>query len=356
MTGSRLRLGWLFAGVCVLAACDAAPSRGGPRALPLVEVMPVAEATIAPELALVGVLTAEQSLTLMPEVAGRVVRLAVQDGQAVQAGQLLVQLDDRAVQAQRMQAEAQRTLARAERARAEALFAQDLLPRNELDRLRAAEAVAEAEVGRWLAEVDLYRVRAPFAGRVGLRQVVAGERVQAGQALMTLADADPLLLDVSVAEHEAALLSVGQAATITVPVLGEDALTGRVTALEPQLTVRSRALNVRLALQNPEGRLQPGMSARARVQLSAPVTGLWLPDHAVVARDGQQVVYRVDPAAEPQTVTAVAVTLGQRRAGQTEITAGLTAGDLVVVSGLNKLNAPSVPVRTQPLARTPDAS
>lgn len=336
----------------LLAACSqppSAPSAGRPP--PLVEVLPVQAASVRDQVEALGVLRADEALELRAEIGGRVTGIHFSEGAAVRRGQLLVQLDDRALQAELAEAVANRDLARADLQRANQLLAQDLIARSEQERLQAQVAALEAGVARVQATVAQSQVRAPFDGRVGLRRFSPGELVQPGQALASLVSTAAMKLDVAVAETDARLLAAGQPVQVQVPALDEATWEGAVQAIEPRLDDASRALNVRVRLDNPDGRLQTGMTARVIIAVSAARDGLWLPDQAVVAREGRFVVFKVD--GDEAVVTDVA--LGQRRDGQAEIRAGLADGDVVVVSGQNKLNRSRQPVRTQPLGALPAA-
>lgn len=330
-----------------LAACsEPAASPSPPRALPLVEVAPVQTDRIRDQVEALGVLRADEALSLRAEVAGRVTGIHFSEGAQVRAGQLLVQLEDRVLQATLAEVVASRDLARADLQRADSLLAQDLIARSERERLQAQLAALEAQVARVRAELAQTQVRAPFAGRVGLRQFSPGELVQPGQVLVSLVSTAAMKLDVAIAETDAQRLATGQRVEVQVPALGDRTVSGVVQAIEPALADASRALNVRVRLQNPDDQLQAGMTARVRIAVSAARTGIWLPDQAVVARAGRFVVFLL--AGDEAVVREV--TLGLRREGQTEVLSGLASGDVVVVSGQNKLNRDRQPVRTQPAA------
>ncbi len=331
----------------VLAACSGGSAKQPPERLaPLVEVASVTQEDIAQSLSAIGVLRAEEELVLRPEIAGRVVRIGFAEGARVKAGQLLVQLDDAALTASVAEARASRDLARADGRRAQDLFAQDLLARSELERLQAQTATLEASLARAQAQQAQARLVAPFDGVVGLRQFSLGELVQPGQALVSLVSLAALKVDVPIAESDARLLQAGQAVEVTIPALDNLLLTGVVQAVEPRLAEGSRALNVRVRLTNQDGRLQPGMTARVTVAISGAEPGLWLPAQAVVARAGRFVVFRV----QDEQAVAVVVETGARRNGQVQVLSGLQSGDVVVMSGQNKLNRDQQPVRVMLLA------
>jgi membrane fusion protein (multidrug efflux system) len=339
---------WIYALLAplVLVACSGGNAQQSPRPAPLVEVAAVVEGEIAQTLPALGVLRAEEELVLKPEIAGRVVRIGFTEGASVKAGQLLVQLDDIALNASVAEAKASRDLAISDARRAQELFAQDLLARSEMERLQSQVASLEANLAKVRAQQVQARLVAPFDGVVGLRQFSLGELVQPGQELVSLVSLSALKVDVPIAESDARLLKAGQAVEVMLPALDNLSVQGIVQAVEPRLAAGSRALNVRVRLNNRDGRLQPGMTARVNVAVAKAEPALWLPAQAVVARAGRFVVFRIT---EEQAV-AVNVETGARLNGQVQILSGLQAGDVVVISGQNKLNRDQQPVRVQPLA------
>lgn len=308
--------------------------------------MPVRSAEWRSSFATLGTLRANESLALRPEVAGRVTALGFQEGAAVRRGQLMVQLDDSAARAELKQAEASRKLAEADLGRARSLVAPGLIAVNEVERLQAQAAVTAAAVDKARSALSKTRLLAPFDGRAGLRQFSPGELVQPGQALVTLVSLSPMKLDVSVPEREASSLRVGQAVAATIPALNNLAVTGQVQALEPALDGAARAQQVRVLVANPAGKLQPGLSARVRFLQAEVRQVVLVPDQAIVPQGGRQVVYRL----QGDEAVLVPVAVGDRQEGFTEVLSGLKAGDVVVVSGQNKLPKPSQKVRAVPYA------
>ncbi len=334
--------------IFALAACQpagSAPAAGAKKKPPAsVEVMPVRTGELQSGFATLGTLRANESLALRPEVAGRVTALGFKEGAAVRRGQLMVQLDDSLARAELNQAQANRKLAEADLGRARSLVVPGLIAVNEVERLQAQAAVARAAVDKAQSALSKTRLLAPFDGRAGLRQFSPGELVQPGQALVTLVSLSPMKLDVAVPEREASSLRVGQSVKATIPALNNLAVTGQVQALEPALDGAARAQQVRVLVGNPAGKLQPGLSAQVRFLQDAPRQVLLVPDQAIVPQGGRQVVYRLQ--GEEAVLTPVGV--GERQNGFSEIVSGLKAGDVVVVSGQNKLPKPSQKVRAVP--------
>lgn len=338
----------VMAGVAglMMVACADEPAPAKARPVPTVEVTAVREVERTTALSAIGTLRAHESLMVRPEISARVVSLGFREGQPVRRGQLLVQLDDAQARADMASVEAALALAQSELRRATAL-PPDLIARHELERLQAQVAIQQAGLSRARAVLAKTRILAPFEGVAGLRQFSPGEVVQPGQDLFSLTALQPMKLDVPVPESRAGEVRIGQVVTARIAALADAVVTGRVSAMEPALDAGARALRLRVLIDNPGGRLQPGMSARISLATSSPERVRVVPDQAVVPLGGQQVVFVLG---DKNVATAVPVVLGLRVDGLTEIREGLAVTDTVVVSGQNKLNKPSQPVRPVPFA------
>ncbi len=336
----------------MLTACggDEAAGKKGVRPPATVEVQPVRAAMLASSLSAIGTLRANESLSVRPEVAGRVTAIGFREGAPVTAGQLLIQLDDAQARADLAQAVASRDLAASDLRRAAELLPQSLIARNEYERLQAQAAIQQAAVARAQALLRKTRILAPFSGVAGLRQFSPGELVQPGQALVTVVSLSPVKLDVPVPESQSSQIRTGQAVSAVIPALSGLVAEGRVLALEPGLDGDARALRARITLDNPGGRLQPGMTARVSFAVGRPRSALLVPDQAVVPQGGRQVVYVV----RDDMATATPVIVGERQGGSAEVLSGLQAGDVVVVSGQNKLPKPTQKIRPVPYDTVPD--
>lgn len=346
---SRLPAGaFVFLAAGLLAGCAESEKPTSARPPATVEVAAVSSGSLRATLSAIGTLRANESLAIRPEVAGRVISIGFREGASVKVGQLLIQLDDAQARADLAQAIAGRDLARSDLRRAGELLPRQLIARSEYERLQAQSAIQEAMVARARAALAKTRILAPFTGVAGLRQFSPGELVQPGQALVTVLSLSPIKLDVPVPESQASLVRTGQTVSADIPALDNVRVSGRVLAIEPALDGNARALQVRIALDNP-GSLQPGMTARVLLRVGDDREVLMVPEQAVVPQGGRQVVYVV----RDKVATAVAVEVGERQQGRAEIVSGVRAGDVVVVSGQNKLSKPSQPIRPVPFAADP---
>lgn len=311
---------------------------------PTVEVQTVTRSTIAQDFLALATLKAAESVLLKPEVAGRVVAINFNEGQSVNKDQLLVQLDDDLLQAELSSQQANLSLTQAEYRRYQALFEQQQVSALDYERKKAELAQAKAALSLVQAKLRQRQIRAPFAGVLGLRQFSVGDVLQANQALVRLNSMRSLKADIKIPETNNVLVSLKQSVLLTLDAVPNLTLRGQVTAIEPSLDNTTRALVLRVSIPQGDARVRDGMTARARLLLPSKNT-LLIPEQALVAQKGQFVVFVV----KDNIATAKKVSLGKREVGRVEITQGLQVGDVIVVSGQNKLNKPEVPIKPVPL-------
>ncbi len=330
---------------------------GGPGgSTPSVEVTKVQTARLVDDAQTVGSLRSRQSVTLRPEVSGRVVRIAFADGATVRQGQLLIQLDDTLQKAELSQAQAQLSIARANLKRNEELVAQNFVAQRVLDESRASLQVAEAQVQLAQARLARMAIVAPFNGTVGIRSVNLGDYVKDGADLVNLEDTTQLYVDFRMPERYQARLSAGQSVQVQLDALPSQTLVAKVLAINPLVDADGRALLVRAAMPpTPGAPLRPGLFARVTVVMSVNEAALMVPEEAVVPQGGRQTVFRLEKEGEGDGAKMVSrrteVTLGLRRGAMVQILNGLKEGDTVVVAGQQRLQRDGTAVRVVDMNR-----
>ncbi|MBX3025651.1 efflux RND transporter periplasmic adaptor subunit [bacterium] len=309
-----------------------------------VELAAVQQTAIRDTVDLVGQLDAEESVVLKPETSGVVATVSFEDGDAAQAGQVLLQLRDGEQRARLHEAAAQLKLAEDELARTRALAARQTVSAAELDRAFATAEAARAR--RDLAQVELDRmtIRAPFDGLLGARQVSPGDRVSKTTALVRIDAVDRLRLLFSVPELAVTAMRVGSPVALSVAAYPEERFAGEVYFVAPALDVASRRLPLRAWIGNEDHRLRPGMFANIRLEVARRDDALVIPEAALAYDADGPFVWRVGAGDAAQRVP---VAIGIRQAGQVEVTNGLAAGDHVVAAGTHKV-APGAVVRDVP--------
>jgi len=333
------KLVWILFCLSVLLADAVAgpggPPGGGSAAEPPTPVE-TAVVTVAPrqdELRVVGSLLAAESVTLRPEVAGRVQTIHFAEGEPVEQGQALVTLDPDEPRAVVAASEAAARLWELKFARARDLAGKAVMSQQEYDEIQATLKEAQARLALERVRLDKTIIRAPFAGVVGLRRVSPGDYVEAGQDLANLEVVDPIKVDFSVPERHASLVRPGLAIAVTVESFPGRTFAGELYAIDPRLDESARALRLRGRLPNADGVLRPGMFARVALTLGEAGAGLWVPEEALTPRGGDQFVFRVRDGQAALT----RVDIGMRRPGQVEIRGGLDQGDVVVTAGQLRL-------------------
>ncbi|HEX5805424.1 MAG TPA: efflux RND transporter periplasmic adaptor subunit [Macromonas sp.] len=316
---------------------------------PSVEAIDVKTSRLVDDAQAVGTLVSHQSVMLRPEVSGRVVQLDFADGAAVRRGQVLVRLDDVLQQAELSQAQAQLSMARANHKRNQELVAQNFVAQRVLDESRAALQVAEAQVQLAQARLARMRLVAPFDGTVGIRNVHLGDYVKDGADLVRLEDTSVLYVDFRLPERYQSRLGKGQAVTVALDALPGKAYTAKVLAIDPLVDADGRALLVRAVLPAGAGSvLRPGMFARVNVVFAVNEAAVMVPEEAVVPVAGKQMLYRLQPAADPAqppVAKQVEVSLGLRHDGKVQVLQGIAPGERIVVAGQQRLRKDGMPVR-----------
>ncbi len=354
--------GWWFqnrsSGAPAQGASAAAPAprlgnAGGP---PSVEVTRVKTMPLQDDAQAVGSLKSRQSVTIKPETAGRVARIAFADGAQVRRGQLLVQLDDTLQRAELSQAQAQLSIARANLKRNQELVAQNFVAQRVVEESQANLQVAEAQVALADARMQRMRIAAPFDGTLGLRSITLGQYVGVGDSLVNLEDTSQLTVDFRLPERYQSRIAPGQGVQVQLDALPGKNFEAKVLAVDPLLDANGRSISVRAAMPRTSNvDLRPGMFARVLIVFSVNDRALVVPEEAMVPQAGKQFVYVVEEQgqgdAKKLASRRVEVEVGVRRGSDVEVVKGLSAGTTVVVAGQQRLQRDGTVVKVVDMAR-----
>jgi membrane fusion protein, multidrug efflux system len=332
------------------------PGGGRPAGVPGVEVVKVKTLRIQDDAQAVGTLRSRQSVTLRPEVSGRIAHIGFADGARVRRGQLLVQLDDVLQRAELSQAQAQLSIARANLKRNQELVAENFVAQRVLDESQANLQVAEAQVALAQARLQRMRVTAPFDGTVGLRSINLGEYVKDGADLVNLEDTSALLVDFRLPERYQTRIKPGQSVQVQLDALPGQSFAARVQAVDPLLDTNGRSVAVRAVLPpSPAGDLRPGMFARVLTVFSVNEAALVVPEEALVPQGGKQFVFKLEKEGAGEAAKLVSkrteVQLGVRQGAQVQVLTGLAEGDTVVVAGQQRLQRDGTAVRVVDMSK-----
>jgi len=298
-----------------------------------------------PQLSAIGTLRAFQGIVVAPQVAGVVTAIHFQSGDDVAAGAPLVDLDTSVEAADLANGVAQLKNANVTLERGRALIANGNTPQSTVDAALAARDSAAASVEHTQAVIAQKTLKAPFAGRLGLRNVDLGQYVAAGASLTTLQQLDPIYVDFSAPEGALATLAVGQETTLSVDAQPGRVFTGKVTAIDARVSADSRNVTVRAQFDNADHKLLPGMFADVTVTTGASADVLTVPRTAIVYSLYGDNAFVVVPAksGDGLIVERRFIRIGATRGERIAIVDGLKAGDKVVIAGQIKLQ-PNSPV------------
>ena len=289
----------------------------------------------------VGSFAAVQGVTLMNELDGTVVGIAFEAGAPVSKGDLLVQLDLSTEQAQLVSAEAAYDLSRINLQRAQELQTQNTNSQSDLDTAAAQARQATGSIDLIHTVMAKKTIRAPFAGRLGIRQISLGQFIKGGTAIVSLQALDPLYLNFSLPQQQVVDLKVDQVVRVTVDAYPGTVFEGTINAINSKVDDTNRNVQVQATLANADERIKPGMFASVDVVLPHQDKFVTLPQTAISYNPYGNSVYIVESKAGPDgpvlTVRQQFVELGDRRGDQVAVIKGVKSGEEVVTTGQLKL-------------------
>lgn len=304
-----------------------------------VETALVVAVPLPEEVGAVGNLRSNESVLIRPEVSGRISAIHFREGEPVSRGELMVELDAAVQRAELQQARASLELVESNHRRAVDLHERRFVSQSARDEAASRLEVARAALQLAQARLERMRIVAPFAGTVGIRNVSVGDYVKDGDVLVNLEDISILKIDFRLPEAYLPRLRPGQLIELQSDTLPGERFSAAVSAIDPLVDADGRAVVLRAELENPDGRLRPGMFGRIRVILQERPAVAVVPEEAIIPSAGatSQVFRIVDGRAE-----RVEVRTGVRRGKQVEIVEGLAVGDTVVTAGQLRLRDGSV--------------
>jgi membrane fusion protein, multidrug efflux system len=334
--------------------------------------------TWTPTIDAIGTLWALQGVDVASEAAGVVKSINFSANQRIDAGALLVQIDDAVERADLMSAEAAVARDRSQLERTKQLRATGVNSQATLQDSESALAASMSALAKVKAVVDQKSIEAPFSGVIGIPRIDVGQYIQPGTVIATLQQLDTMKVDFTVPEQQVEEIKMGQTAKFGLTD-ADFAHEGTITGIDPKIDPQTRLVSVRAEVENPDGALRPGQFVRVRVELPPVENVIALPQTAVVTSLYGDYVYVVedetaaaaptakpddaanaggnsadlrtsipsdastatDAAKPPATGNLVAkqvfVQLGLRQGDLVEIASGLKPGQTVVTSGQNKL-------------------
>lgn len=311
-----------------------------------------------PVISAIGTLAPVEGVTVAADADGTISKIAVENGAAVKAGDLILELDTSVEVAQLAASESRADLAKLQQDRSSELLNKNTISKAESDTTAAQLNQARADVTALKALIDRKRVRAPFDGRVGIRMVNLGQFVARGKPMVPLQKLNPIYVNFNVPQRQLGALAIGQKIAATVDAFPKP-FEGTIAAINSEVDASTRNVAVQGLVANPQEQLRAGMFVQVEVSLPETAPQVVVPATAIAHASYGNSVFVVEKmkgkdGKEYLGVRQQFVKLGATRGDLVAIEEGLKAGEQVVTAGVFKLRN-GVPVQVNNTA-TPGAS
>jgi membrane fusion protein (multidrug efflux system) len=333
-----------------------------------VSAIKATEETWQPAMHAVGSLVAVHGVVLANELSGVVDKIDFESGSLVEKGAVLVHLNTSSEEAQLRSLEATTELARQTLDRAKQLREANVNAQSDLDSATAQYDQAVANADNVRATIAKKTITAPFAGRVGIRQVDLGQFLAVGTPVVSLQSLDPIYVNFTLPQQDIKNIETGQKVEISIDAYPGAKFSGEITASDTKLDDATRSVQIQATLSNADGRLRPGMFCSVDVLLPVQDKTVTLPQSAIIYNPYGDAVYVIEPAMDKDgkpledakgNVELVThqqfVIIGTTRGDQVSIIKGVKAGDMIVTAGQLKLrNGTGVVIDNQvPVSNSP---
>jgi len=277
----------------------------------------------------VGTLSARERVDIVSEISRKVVGIHMKEGAFVKTGQLLFKLDDADITSRINKLTIQARLAKANEDRDKVLLASGGISQERFDEVSNLRQTLEAEIEVLKVDLAKTEIRAPFSGKIGLRNTSLGALVSPGHVLANLQDVGRITVDFSVPERYSPSLRIGTPVLFRTDYLpAEQAAT--IEAIEPAVDQRTRTLLVRASTPNKEGNLVPGTSAKVALTLVEKTKNIFVPTSALIpSASGYTVFLKKQGKAQLTPVKT-----GIRTRESVQILEGILAGDTLVLTNI----------------------
>ncbi len=298
----------------------------------------------SPGIEAMGSLHAVLGTNLSTETGGLITAIHFQSGDTVAAGKLLIELNAEPLKAQLGALQATEKLAQINYNRDLEQFKIQAISQAVLDADVANLHSAQAQVASQQALIAQKVIRAPFAGKLGIRQVDPGQYLTPGASIVSLQKLDPIYLDFSVPQTQLSLIHPGENIHAQTDAMPDKLMSGNIMAIEPQIDSSTRNIAVRAELPNPGGKLLPGLFMTVHINQGSPQNLITLPNAAIAYNPYGSTVFVVHNQGKNADGTPKLnveqrfVTTGATRGDQVSVLNGLQVGDVVVTSGQLKLH------------------
>ena len=303
----------------------------------------VREETWQGTLTAIGSVMAVQGVTVSPEIPGIILEISFESGAVVSQGDLLVRLDTSLEEAQLRALQAQEELARLNLTRERTLRDQNMVSQAELDAAEATLKQTQGNADAVRATIQKKTIRAPFAGRLGIRLVNLGQYIDTGKPIVSLQSLTPIYADFSMPQQELARLKTGMRVRVTTDTYPDRQFEGTLSAINPDLDAQTRSVGLQATFGNAEQLLRPGMFARVEVLLPEEQPVLVIPATAVLSAPYGDSVYVIESkmgkdSGKPElAVRQQFIRTGRAQGDFVSVESGLKPGERIVSAGIFKL-------------------
>lgn len=293
---------------------------------------------VSDKINLVATLTPNERVEIQNLISGVVTDISFEEGESVEVGDLIFELDTKKLRARLAEAEGNFELAEINRERYIKLLESNTVSQQEFDQAISRYSVLSATLELRRRQLDDSMLRAPFSGIIGYRRVSPGQFIQQGETITTLVDINPIKANFQVPERFLDDLKINQVINITVPAYPTERFSGKVYFIAPEVASETRTVLVRATIDNTSKRLKPGMFGNLELVLQPEGKALVIPESALITQGDRIQVMVVD---SENTVKVIYVSTGLRLKGEVEITDGLNIGERVITEGHQKVEAGS---------------
>lgn len=286
----------------------------------------------------VGSFSAVQGVRVTATFSGKISKIFFESGASVTKGDLLIQQDISAEEAELRDAQASVKVASLNLERSKTLLKTRAISQSTYDTDEAALKGAQARIDVIRATIDNKTIRAPFSGRLGISQVNLGQNLQPGDPVVTLQTLDPIYIDFTLPQNKLVDVTPGLAIRVRSDVVDDVVMTGVINAINPQADTATRSVQIQAKVANPNKRLLPGMFGDVDIVLSQAESVVFVPQTAVQYAPYGDAIFVIEERDNSLFVRQQIVRLGTQRGDYVAVKEGLKAGEKIVTLGVFKLH------------------
>jgi membrane fusion protein (multidrug efflux system) len=301
---------------------------GGNTALP-VDVTLVKPRQIENTIRITGAILANESIALRSEISGKIENIYFEEGQKVQKGALILNINDEEIVAQIERLKYTQQLNEGIEYRQRQLLEKEAISREEYDIALTTLKTTGSDLKEREARLAKHQIIAPFDGVIGLRQVSEGSYISPSDLVANLYSINPIKIEFSVPGKYTALVNKGDKINFTIEASSIE-FEGTIYAIEPKIDPQTRTLQIRAICSNEQELLIPGQFANIRYILNVILDALMVPSEAIIPELNSHKIFTY----ENGTVSQKKVEIGLRTDKEVQVVSGISAGDTVITTGI----------------------